>query len=387
MTPGARVAAAAEILDQIGAGMAAEVALSRWARSSRFAGSKDRAAIRDHVFDVLRAWRSVAALGGGETGRHLMHGLLRQQGADLDSLFSGQGHALAPLSEAEKAAGFQPQGAAALDIPDWLLPLWRSSLGDKADEVAQVLQTRAPVMLRVNTRKATRDEVRDQLADDGIVYQVSDISPTAIVVVEGARRVAQSAAYTNGLVELQDGASQALVDALPLPKTGTVLDYCAGGGGKSLAMAAQTDAKIYAHDISAARMKDLPIRAERAGVQVARLTTDQLRPTGPFDLVLTDAPCSGSGSWRRSPEGKWALTKERLDDLTRIQAEILEAAAGLVAPGGILAYATCSVLAPENDQQLAAFLGKRTEWQEIKRHHWLPGPSGDGFFLTILRGL
>ncbi|MEM8579452.1 MAG: RsmB/NOP family class I SAM-dependent RNA methyltransferase, partial [Pseudomonadota bacterium] len=146
MTPGARVAAAIEVLDRIAAGDAPEAALTRWARASRFAGSKDRAAVRDHVFDVVRTWRSSAALGGAETGRGRMIGLARRAGLPLDDLFSGEGHAPAPLSAAERAAGKAPDNlAAAWDLPDWLLPLWQESLGDGAEAAARASQARAPV--------------------------------------------------------------------------------------------------------------------------------------------------------------------------------------------------------------------------------------------------
>ncbi|APZ54840.1 RsmB/NOP family class I SAM-dependent RNA methyltransferase [Salipiger abyssi] len=380
MTPAARIAAAAGILDEIAGGRAAEQALLRWARASRFAGSKDRAAVRDHVFDALRRWRSAAALGGGESGRARMLGLLRQAGTDPDTLFTGAGHAPAPLSVAERAAGSVPEGAEALDLPDWLWPLWSASLGEEAAQAAEELRHRAPVFLRVNSLRATCDSARAALAEEGIATRPHPLAETALEVTEGARGVARSRAFTEGLVELQDAASQAVVAALPLAPGMRLLDYCAGGGGKALAMAARIAGPVAAHDANPARMSDLPARAARAGAEISRIAD----PKGPYDLVLCDAPCSGSGSWRRAPEGKWRLTEAGLDDLCRTQAQILTAAAALVAPGGTLAYATCSMLTPENGAQVADFLAGHPGWTLGSEHQFLPRDGGDGFYLACL---
>ncbi len=386
MTPAARVAAACEVLDQILDGMPAEKALTGWARRSRFAGSGDRAALRDLVFDALRRKRSLAAMGGALTGRGLMIGLVRAEGGDVEALFTGQGHAPEPLSDDEQAAGRKPEpGAEASDMPDWLWPDLCNSLGDQTEAVAAVLQARAPVMLRVNTRQSGIGDAQAALAEQGVITQVDPVASTALRVVEGARRVAKSPAYLGGLVELQDGSSQSIIDKLDLVSDRRILDFCAGGGGKSLALAAATEASIFAHDIQPARMKDLPLRAARAGVNIAMLDSAQVAAHAPFDLVLCDAPCSGSGAWRRAPEGKWLLTRERLDEVTRIQDGILAQAAGLVAPSGVLAYATCSVLKAENEDRITAFLAQHADWHQIDMHRWTPGPSGDGFFLCRLQ--
>lgn len=385
MTPAARIQAAIEILDQIVAGEPAEKALTSWARGARYAGSKDRAAIRDHVFDVLRQKLSCAAVGGGMNGRALMIGCLRQAGSDLSTLFTGEGHAPAPLNDDELAPAPALAGAAALDIPEWLVPLWQSSLGDASAQVAEIQRHRAPVFLRANLRRTTVADAIAALSVEGIEGQPHPLSPSAIEVTANARRIKQSPAYLTGEVELQDAASQALVDVLPLPDNGKVLDYCAGGGGKTLAMAALSSATMCAHDANPQRMKDLPDRAERAGIAVRLLKTSELKQTGPFDLVLCDAPCSGSGSWRRAPEGKWRLTPDVLDDVTRIQAQILEDAAPLVAEGGALAYATCSVLTVENQDQIARFLNKYTDWSLETQRAFTPLDGGDGFFVAVLR--
>lgn len=386
MTPAARIAAAAEVLDEVLSDVPAEKALTGWARRSRFAGSGDRAAIRDLVFDALRRKRSLAARGGAMTGRGLMLGLLQAEARDAEALFTGQGHALDPVTPEERDAGRSPApGAEASDIPDWLWPQFTDSLGARAEAVATILQSRGPVMLRVNLRKASLQQAQAALLANGIETQPDPVASTALRVLEGARQVARSDAYLAGLVELQDGSSQAITDELRLPDHGKILDFCAGGGGKALAMAARSGSVIHAHDAQPTRMKDLAARAARAGVRIDQIDGTRLAASGPYDLVLCDAPCSGAGAWRRAPEGKWALTPDRLLELTRIQDQILSQAADLVTPDGVLAYATCSILRIENEDRVAAFLEGHPDWMQIAARRWDPGPSGDGFFLAQLR--
>jgi len=385
MTPAARIAAAAEVLDEIRGGVAAEPALTRWGRGHRFAGSKDRAAIRDHVFDALRCRASFAAWGGGETGRALMLGMLRAEGRDPATVFNGEGHAPEPLSEAETAAGGAPEGMAALDCPAWVSGALRASLGDDFESVMRVLQRRADVFLRANVLRASREEAAQALADEGIVAEPGPLAPECLKVVEGARRIKLSQAYLDGLVELQDAASQAVCAHIPLPETGKVLDYCAGGGGKVLALAARSPGLSYAaHDAFPKRMKDLPARAERAGVD-ARLVSESDVETVAYDVILTDVPCSGSGAWRRQPEAKWALDQATLDGLLTVQQEILDTAARLVAPRGTLAYATCSMLNAENGDQISAFLARNSAFEMVSERRFSPLEGGDGFFLALLR--
>lgn len=385
MTPAARIAAAIAVLDAIGRGEPAEKALTGWARRSRFAGSGDRAALRDHVFDALRCRRSLAALGGAATGRGLMLGAARRDGTDPDTLFTGAGHAPPPLSAAERGAGYAPVDAAErLDIPDWLWPRFCDDLGAEAQAVAAALQARAPVHLRVNLRKADRAAALARLQAEGIACRPHPVADTALEVSDGGRRIRQGAAFADGVVELQDAASQAITATLPLRDGLRVLDYCAGGGGKALAMAARARLSLWAHDVAPARMRDLPARAARAGAQVSCADADAVARAAPFDLVLCDVPCSGSGAWRRAPEAKWRLTPARLAGLLDIQATILGAAAGLVAEGGVLAYATCSLFADENAGQIARFLATHPGWALREHRRWTPLGGTDGFYLALL---
>lgn len=381
MIPAARLSAAIEILDRVLGGTPAEQALTNWARGNRFAGSGDRHAIRDLVFDALRCKRSYAALGGAETGRGLILGGVRAQGADVDALFTGVGHAPGVVLDEPSRPATE---AEALDCPDWLLPLFQAALGADHAAILAALRQRAPVFLRVNAAQGTLDAAMAELGRDGVVARPHPLAATALEVVENARKVHATQAYLTGLVELQDAASQAVVQALPLRDGMRVLDYCAGGGGKTLAMAARAKLRLFAHDAEPRRMQDLPARAARAGVAVRTLTTGEVAGAGPYDLVLIDVPCSGSGSWRRAPEAKWALTPARLQELCALQAGILDKAAGLVAAGGTLAYATCSMLSAENTDQIVGFLARNPAWVLLESRVLTPLDGGDGFFHAIL---
>lgn len=380
MTPAARHQAAIEILDRILAGTPVEQALTGWARAARYAGAKDRAAIRDLVFDAQRCQRSFAHLGGALSGRGLILGGVRAQSIDPKTVFTGAGYAPPPLSPKESSFTPPPmRDPVALDCPDWLMPCLRASLGPDLAPVLQALRQRAPVFVRVNSGRTTRDAAIDALKAEQITAQPHPLAPTALEITENARALHRTQVYLEGLIELQDAASQAVIAALPPLKGLHALDYCAGGGGKALALAAR-GARVTAHDASPARMKDLPERAARAQVSITRTET----PEGMFDLVLTDVPCSGSGSWRRAPAGKWALTQAKLDELLQVQNQILDHAAGHVRPGGWLAYVTCSVLTDENQARISAFLARNPAFELHSEHRFTPLQGGDGFFLALL---
>lgn len=381
MTPAARISAAITILDRILNGEPAEAALIRWSRSSRFAGSGDRSAVRDLVFDSLRRRQSRAALGGGLSGRGLMLGMCRETGLDPETVFSGEGHAPARLSDDEKAGGDAPSAQDALDLPAWVLPEWQAALGDQADAVARAMRERAPVWLRVNGAKTTPQAVIERLAAEGISAAASPLLPSALEIGEGARKLTASQTYAEGWVELQDLSPQLACAALPAQ--GSVLDYCAGGGGKALALAARGAALVAAHDIDAARMADLPERARRAGTKIKVLAPKKV--TGTFDLVMADVPCSGSGTWRRTPDAKWRLQQSELERLTALQAQILDEAANFTRPGGLLAYMTCSVLRRENHDQISAFLARDPRFTQQSMQDYSPLYGSDGFFLAVLR--
>ncbi len=392
MTPGARLSAAIEILDAILGGEAAERALTRWARASRFAGSKDRAAIRDVVFDCLRQRRSLGYLGGGDTGRALVLAHAACEPADVDALFTGAGFDPAPPTDAERAAlaadiGMAPR-AVRLDVPDFLEDELAADLGADFEPVMAAMRQRAPVDLRVNTLKTSARAAMVALARDAVLTEPHPLVANALRVVENPRLVAQSRAYTQGMVELQDVSSQFAAAAAGARPDMTVLDYCAGGGGKALALAAAMGGRgrLFVHDANVARMKDLPARARRAGARVEVVTPEARPRTVPAcDLVFVDAPCSGSGAWRRTPEGKWRLAPGDLPRFTRLQDAILAEAAEHLRPGGRLVYATCSLLARENSARTRAFLDARPGWRLEAEHRLSPLDGGDGFYVARLR--
>lgn len=392
MTPGARLSAAIELLDAILDGEPAERALTRWARASRFAGSKDRAAVRDLVFDALRRRRSLAWMGGAATGRAILVAQAAAAGEDLDAVLTGSGFDPQPLSATERAAlradAEDAPDPVRLDYPDFLDAELRASLGADFEAVLRALQTRAPVDLRVNTLKTNADAVAVVLARDGVQARPHPLARNALRVESNPRAVGASRAYSQGMIELQDVSSQFVAEHAGARPGMCVLDYCAGGGGKTLALAAEMQGRgrLLAWDVNPRRMADLPARAGRAGAAVTILGADDLARLGPVcDLVLVDAPCSGTGAWRRKPEGKWRLTPADLDRYPALQDAILDAACAHVRPGGVLVYATCSLLTCENEARARAFAERHPAWRLLGTRRLGPLDGGDGFFMARFR--
>jgi 16S rRNA (cytosine967-C5)-methyltransferase len=387
MTPAARLSAAIEVLDIYLSGTAAEKALTNWARRSRFAGSKDRAAVRDIVFQCLRKRGWYARIGLTGRGLVLCYSVETWTSiAELKTLFCGEGHAPAVLSTEEDNGLFQTRytasGEMMYNMPDWLSLELKASLDDKATEVASSLTERAGVYLRVNTSKGTVISAVASLASDGITAVSHELSKGAVQVTENPRKISGSMAYATGLVELQDVASQGLCAELPAAKR--MLDYCAGGGGKVLAYGDQHKAALFAHDANPQRLRDLEPRAKRAGLKIKVLTTKACRSAAPFDLVLCDVPCSGSGAWRRSPEGKWSLSRDAFERLLGVQQDILREAAPLVDVGGTLAFATCSLFRRENEDQVTKFCAENSGWTCSFERRFSPLEGGDGFYIAYL---
>ncbi len=369
-------------------GNAAEKVLTNWARRNRFAGSGDRAAIRDLVFDVLRKRRSCAAAGGDVTGRGLVLGHMRLSGQDPHDIFTGEGYAPPKLTVQEcdhKYSMADLPAPVRLDYPDWLEAHLQASLGQNLEAIMAIMRDRAAVFLRVNPVKSDLAGAIRSLAQDKIRVEPHPLAPFALEVLENPRRIAGSHAFQSGMVEIQDAASQAVVASMPVPMVGRILDYCAGGGGKTLAMAATSRARFFAHDVNQGRMTDLPKRAARAGVQVRCLKSDAIARHGPYDLVFCDVPCSGSGAWRRGPAAKWSFGPDHLADLLTLQQEILQQAATQVAAGGVLVYATCSILTVENLTQVEAFLAMNTDFGLGTSRQFTPLDGADGLFCAALR--
>jgi len=387
MTPAARVNAAIGLIDRIQSGELADRAMTSWGRSNRYAGSKDRASIADIVYEVLRKKQSFAVLGGGQTGRALLLGFVRASKQDPETIFGADQYAPPKLLADERFAEdlVECVHEEVRDFPDWAWPELVQSHGDKAGEIAESLRSRAPIYLRVNLAKLSRDKAISSLAREGIIGQTSPLSLSAIEVLEGERKIRNSTLFHAGEVELQDASSQAVADLVPLQTGQRLLDFCAGAGGKVLAVAGRVLGDFYAHDVNARRMVDLQPRATRAGVSIKQVTLENLSRISQFDTVLVDAPCSGSGSWRRDPQGKWLLTEEKLDRVIQLQNEILNQVSSMVKPNGHLVYATCSLFCRENALQIERFLGQHAEFSLLSERQFTPLEGGDGFFCAVLR--
>ena len=374
MIPGGRLSAAIEVLGSILTHhRPAAEALADWGKTHRFAGSGDRAAIGNLVYDALRRRLSTAARMGADTPRALVLGTAGASwGLTADAvaaLCSGTGHDPAPLLYIESEALNRTLPAEApdhvrADVPDWLWPSFTTAFGSQAVAEGETLSRRAPLDLRVNALKAGRDKVLKALEAFGAV--ATPLSPWGIRIAapQGGGRtpnVHAEAGFQKGWFEVQDEGSQvaALIAAAAAGPGAQVLDLCAGGGGKTLALSAALANKgqIFAYDSDRARLAPIHDRLKRAGarnVQVLPTRGPALEPlVGRMDCVVIDAPCTGTGVWRRRPEAKWKLKPEALERRIAEQRSILAEGIPLLKPGGRLVYITCSLLPAENAEQIA----------------------------------
>ena len=370
MRPAARLQAIADLLARMLAdSQAADKIMQGWGRQNRYAGSKDRRNISDRLFAILRHYPNLTGRLG--TDNPLLVAMLAThclEGETLESVLAladGSQYAPAPLSPANAktlthAAQAQLQDKAAqLAVPAWLLSDIEAQLGDATAPVLQAMTQRAPLDVRVNSLKATQEEALAALAEDGFAAAPHGRIDGALRL-QGSPRLAETTAFQNGLFEVQDGGAQAVAAMCAAQPFETVMDFCAGAGGKALAMAAAMNnrGRLLVHDAIAPRLKGLDARAKRAGVTIVETVAPQDLHglEGQCDLVMADVPCSGAGRWRRAPETKTRLTQDELDALRALQADILRQAAILVKPGGRLAYMTCSLLASENRDQVQQFI-------------------------------
>lgn len=392
MTPAARVEAGIELLDSIIAaarskGAPADRIIADYFKARRYAGSKDRRAVRDLVYRAIRLCGPVPA-----SGRAAMLAVAAQDDA-MAALFDGSPHGPAPRGQSEVPAK--------TDLaPKWLATALRASgLGGR--EIAALLG-RAPLDIRVNALKADRATIT--LPEAG---EVLGAVPQGLRFASGTP-VETWDAYTEGLIEVQDLGSQLIVEALPVRPGDTVIDLCAGAGGKTLALAARLGnaGSLVAADTDKRRLGNLAPRAARAGAAIDHTVLldpgREMRTLGPWvgkaDHVLVDAPCSGSGTWRRSPEGRWRLDPAELARLTALQDHVLDLAAHLARPGGTIAFVTCSMLDAEGAERVVAFLTRHPGWRaeplalplgRARGPGWRLDPhhdATDGFFIASLRG-
>ena len=387
MKNSSRIAASISIIDSFLSGEPIEKVLSNWARKSRYAGSSDRAAIRDIIFCCLRSLNSFSKIGNSLTGRGVVIGYLLAQNEDPMKYFTGTTYAPSKLSSVEieniLVVDVKSVTESVFDFPEWLCSELVESLDFEFIHINKFLRNRAPMFLRVNGRRSSIENVKSLLLDENIETERVQGSSKALIVCSNNRKVKMSKSFEKGLFEFQDLNSQIACEMLQLKSGSKVLDFCAGGGGKSLALKDKVDVDITAYDINKSRMKDIPARSERADAKIRVLSTlDEI--TGlKFDAVICDVPCSGSGSWRRNPDGKWSLTKEKYELLKEEQRSILKSASQFVREGGLLVYMTCSILKPENEEQVKKFLFENKTWENTLIKNLPISNNGDGFFLSI----
>jgi 16S rRNA (cytosine967-C5)-methyltransferase len=414
---GGRIAAAIQVLDDIDTRhKPIRQALKTWSDGARYAGSKDRAFVSGLALDVLRRSRSLAHMMGDDSNRSRCLAALRWVWEwDMDHIAAAcdDSHGPEPLSEREvaalsalpslKGAKADVQG----DYPDWIEASMARTYGQHRIEEGIAFAQRAPVDLRVNRLKSDAFDVLKAL--EGMGAEPAGQLPDALRVpapaaAERAASVEIHPSFAMGWFEVQDLGSQMAAACAGDIRNQSVLDYCAGGGGKTLALAAAmaNTGRLYAYDSDARRMTDIIPRATRAGVTNLELRTplnkEPLKDLqGEMDLVFVDAPCSGSGTWRRHPDAKWRLTPDALQRRLNEQRKVLDQASLFVRPGGRLIYVTCSFFSEENEDQIAAFVGRSPDFSVRPIELFSPylTPQGflrltprtagtDGFFVALL---
>jgi 16S rRNA (cytosine967-C5)-methyltransferase len=407
MTPAARLSAAIELIETIDAQrVPAAKALKEWGTAHRYAGSGDRAAISGLIWDALRRRASSAWIMDDDTPRARVLGMLKvERGLDVDAiaaLCDGGRFAPQPLSEGERAAlatrSLENAPAhIAGDYPEWLDGYLAQVFGEDRVAEATAMASRAPLDLRVNTLKAKREKLLSSLAHLGA--RPTPWSPAGLRIELGADArnpgIHAEEDFIKGAIEVQDEGSQ-LAALLSAARPGEqVIDLCAGAGGKTLALAAlmQGKGRLIATDRDKRQLAPIHERLSRAGVHNADVRT----PKGDgdtlgdiktsADLVLIDAPCTGTGTWRRNPDAKWRMRPGALEVRLKDQIEVLDRAAALVKPGGRVAYITCSVLPPENGEQVRAFVARHPEFTVVPPSQTVTalGDKAEGFVAATLQ--
>ncbi|WP_296818243.1 RsmB/NOP family class I SAM-dependent RNA methyltransferase [Brevundimonas sp.] len=407
MRDGGRITAAIEVLTDLETRrVPAKIALKAWSDRSRFAGAKDRAFVSGLVLDALRRRRSLAWRMGEDTPRAAVLGVLafdwRWSPDRIAEAAVEAPHGPGALGEAERSSLEAPRALDDApnpvkgDYPDWLDPHMARVFDDLRGLHGQHLAHRAPVDLRINTLKTDPERAMKTLQPLGAGPAVAVPTAARIPAPDPAVRtgaVETIPAFHKGWFEVQDLGSQLTVEMAGEIAGKQVLDFCAGGGGKTLALAARmgNTGQLYAYDADARRMADIIPRAQRAGVRNLQVRSpvelDALKGLdGRMDVVFVDAPCTGSGTWRRHPDTKWRLTPEQLERRMAEQDAVLDQAAPFVKPGGRMVYVTCSLFAEENEDRLAAFLERRPDFTaKNPGTRFTPLEAGtDGYFVAVL---
>ena len=389
------------ILDEYLSGISIENALNRWFKKNRFAGSNDRKQIRDLVFDILRKrlilFYAFHKSNYAENGRILVlaYIFLYKKGSYsieeinnnkyfTPSIKNNELEILLEINNLVKNAPLHVK----LNYPKFLEKKLKKSLGKNFKKIMESFQDRAPVYLRVNNIKTNLKIAKAKLKEEGIDCEICYNSQNALKVNYGDKFIRRSESYIFGNVELQDLSSQLTTELNQISTGKKILDYCAGSGGKAIAIASRlkNKAEIYAYDINYLRSKNIVNRAQRAGANIIVLNTNELKKTKDFfDLVFVDAPCSGTGIWRRDPEFKWKVNDQKLNFFTNTQYQILNSCTKFIKNGGYLIYVVCSLLEDEGDLIIRKFLYNNLFFSKIDSNLFHPINASDGFYYAVLK--
>jgi 16S rRNA (cytosine967-C5)-methyltransferase len=376
-----------EILDTYLNEAKIDFVLRKWAIKHRFAGSSDRRKIKDIIFDIIRQKKSCEHVGGGFSGRNLLIGYLKLKGTELSSVFDNSKFGPEELTIKEQNINVDLSNLSniyELDFPSWLIPILRRSLLNEFSNVVKALRNRSHIQLRVNLKKISRLNAMTELQKNNIECEINELCSTALNVLNGAQHILTSPCFENGFVELQDAGSQLVSELIEINYNDKVLDMCAGAGGKSLSIScgAELDATYFAWDINFDRMKDIDARSKRAGVKIEKVI--KLSSKSFYNKIIIDAPCSGSGSWRRDPEGKWRLDEDILDNYVKTQRELILKGLKLLAPRGQILYITCSILDIENGKLIDDLISSVLSLRLVKSISLVPSSKSDGFYGAVL---
>lgn len=379
-------------------GRNADKVIERSLKSRREFGARDRRFIAESVYEIVRWWRllwtvadATPTLDPPSLWRILGTWLALTRDDELPawSEFTG----ILPSTVRARATAAKSNPAVRESVPDWLYERGNAEIGANWDQYLSELNKPAPVILRANTLRVTRDQLRAVLTDQGIASEPVVPLPDALRLKE-RKNIFSSEAFKQGLFEVQDGASQQVAPLLDPQPGDRVIDACAGAGGKSLHLAAlmRNKGKILALDVHDRRLEELRKRAARDGVDIVETRLIESAKTikrleASADRLLLDVPCSGLGVLRRNPDAKWKLSDAEIEDLRKLQAHLLDSYSRMLKPGGRLVYATCSCLPSENERQIAEFLERQNgSYTLLNERKFAPGENGfDGFYAASLR--
>ena len=396
-----RAAAAINILDDYLKGYPLEKVLKQWFKKNRFAGSNDRRNIRDLVFDILRKrlilYYPFQINEYVENGRILVLSYLflyKKGSFSLEDIKENKylsppinSNELIILNNINRLVKKAPKNIS-LNYPEFLEEKLSQSLGNNFNAIMELFLKRAPVYLRINQNKINLKEAKIKLENQGILCEICPSSNYALKVISGEKLIKNSSSYQLGEVELQDLSSQLTTELIQISSGKKILDFCAGSGGKALAIASRLRNKvdIFAYDLNNLKYKNLIYRTNKAGANITIIDSKQLiKYKNFFDIVFVDAPCSGTGTWRRDPKSKWELNDHKLALLTKDQYKIIKQSCAYLKNGGFVIYVVCSLLEDEGDLIIRKYLLHHKKYSKVKSGIFHPINASDGFYFSVLK--